>query len=43
MIFLPYTYFFVTHGIIMLGRQGGKCVFRLMSVKDVFEILRFLK
>ena len=41
MDFLPNTYFSVTHGI-MLGRQDRKCVFRL-RVKDVFEVLRFLK
>ena len=38
--------FSVTHGIIMLGRRGGKCVFQLMrltNVKNVFEVLRFLK
>ena len=29
--FLPYTDFSVTHGI-MLGRQGGKCVFRLLRL-----------
>ena len=35
----------VTHGI-MLGRQGGKCMFRFRgspSVKDVFGVLKFLK
>ena len=40
---MPYTYFPLTHGI-MLGRQGGKCVFRLMRLtkcKDVFEVLSF--
>ena len=30
-VFLPYTYFSVTHGI-MLGRHGGKCVFRLTKL-----------
>ena len=41
--FLPCAYFSVTHGI-MLGREGGKCVcFGLPSVKNVFEVLRFLK
>ena len=29
--FLPYTCFSVTHGI-MLGRQGGKCMFQLMRL-----------
>ena len=29
--FLPCTYFSLKHGI-MLGRQGGKCVFRLMRL-----------
>ena len=42
--FLPYAYFSVTH-TIMLGRQGGKCVFQLMRLTkwDVFEVLMFLK
>ena len=31
--FLPYAYFSVTYGI-MLGRQGGKCVFQVMRLTE---------
>ena len=40
--FCPYTYFSVTHGI-MLRKQGGNCVRGSPSAKDAFEVLRFFK
>ena len=43
--FLPYTYFSMTHGI-MLGKHGESmcfCLLGLPRLKNVFEVLRLLK